>query len=725
MKNAEKVDLKDTIVRSYFLMLAILPLILVSVLAFTLFVDFLGTQANEIARLVHDLEVQCEYEIGLRNAGNGFFQCGTFVPKILLFFVLVLSWVVVSAIVTIRLFEFVPLKSLRLPLTILVAISVPALLLVKYLLAIKSFSSFAIFYGGEAFIATLLVFIYFDRLSSFARNSHIFLIIFVACIALFVGISVLFAFYNPNIFNSLGTLNTILLSLILIYAFTGGLFFYSRVTGIPLVTGLAAWILIINFSGLNHREPVELTPADSAGQITGPDQFVKWLEGRSDRQVYQGKEYPVYIVAAAGGGTYAAIRTAYMLDYLQRICPSFPHHIFAISSVSGGGLGALAYVAQQQAQGAPDLRPCISPDLNLNAIADQATGPSIDSSVLDQFFAKDLLSTLVGSGLFPDMLQRIIPMPLPQLDRSVAFRNALGQHWRDALKAPVPPAAKRGFTRAAISGCTPEAYFNDCEITRYWKPEGDVPIMVFNTTHVDTGAPIVLSNLSSEFYPNALAAVNQREFTTRSIRLIDAASLSARYPVALPAGFLQEDVKTSHYVRLVDGGYFDTSGLITAEAIKTKIEAIAAERNLAVKVRLIFLGELTETSPDSTASIAGTAAASAPASPATVYAQLRATPDNPNDPIGSEIGAHFIALVQSGYQRTTFVVSRFLRTIKDTLAIRWDPASKVAIKPYCPDVPLAWYLAPCTLELTRSRLDDSLRVASEPELAALRADLAR
>src|SRR5262245_22319787 len=203
MNNAAKVDLKDTIARSYFVMLAVLPIVLVAALAFTLFVDFLGTQANEIARLVHDLEVQCEYEIGLRNAGNGFFRCGTFLPKILLFFLLVAGWVVISAIVTIKLFDFVPPRSLRLPITMLVAVSVPALLLIKYLLVIKSFSSFAVFYGVEAVIATLLVFAYFDRLSRFAGESYIFPIIFATGIVSFVGISLLFAYSNPNIFNSI------------------------------------------------------------------------------------------------------------------------------------------------------------------------------------------------------------------------------------------------------------------------------------------------------------------------------------------------------------------------------------------------------------------------------------------------------------------------------------------------------------------------------------------
>ncbi|HEY7646811.1 MAG TPA: hypothetical protein VH858_17350, partial [Hyphomicrobiales bacterium] len=363
MKHVENVDLKDTIARSYFVTLSLLPILLVAALGFTLFVDFLGTQADEIARLVRDLELQCESEIGFPHSGGGFFKCADFLPKIVLFFVLVFSWIAVSSIVTIRLFEFVPARSIRLPITLFVAASVPALLLIKYLLVVQAVSSFAILYGVEALLLILFVFFYFDSLSEFARRMPVMLLIFIGCVAIFVAMSLIFAFYDPNLFSSLGTLNTIMLYVTLVYAFLGGLFFYSRETGIPWITGLAIWILIVNFSGWNHREPIEMETVSADSQVTGDEQFLKWLAARRDAEKYKARDeaYPVYIVAAAGGGTYAAIRTAYMLAYLQKVCPSLAHHTFAISSVSGGGLGALAFVAQQKANDTGDLPPCAPP----------------------------------------------------------------------------------------------------------------------------------------------------------------------------------------------------------------------------------------------------------------------------------------------------------------------------------------------------------------------------
>ena len=45
--------------------------------------------------------------------------------------------------------------------------------------------------------------------------------------------------------------------------------------------------------------------------------------------------------------------------------------------------------------------------------------------------------------------------------------------------------------------------------------------------------------IDPQYYANSLAARNSPSFDSKSIYLIDAASLSARFPIALPAGFLR------------------------------------------------------------------------------------------------------------------------------------------------------------------------------------------
>lgn len=722
MSYIQKFDLKDSISRTYFILLCFLPIIIFGLLAFILFVNFLGLQANEITRLVRDLELQCEFEAGLRDVGITGAQCADYIPRIGFFFFFTLSWLIVSTIVTVRLFEFAKSKTVRLITALFATAALPALFMLKYLTAIGVFSSFLIALTSITALFSLILIFNFDRISRWTQDSLIINYLFIISTVTFLIISISFSFFDKNIFSFIGTLNTVFLSIILVYAFLGSLFYFSRTTGIPWVTGLFAWVLILNISGWNDRLPVELRPVDSKSQVTGDDQFLKWLDARQDLAAYEtaGQDYPVYIVASAGGGTYASLRTAYMLTYLQKICPSFAHHTFAISSVSGGGFGALAFASQHAVPGQRDLRPCEPIDVRqLTASPDDKAIQPDAPSVLDIFFARDQLSTLVGAGLFPDMLQRALPFPIRELDRSVAYTDAVGQYWREAAQSV--ESMRTAAPAADGLGCPPEEFFGKCEIASYWDPAGDVPILIFNTTDVDTGTPIILSNLSQEFYSGTLAYINRREFVERSIYLIDAASLSARFPVALPAGFLPQMTDVSSWFRLVDGGYFDTSGLITAEAVKKRIEKISAERGRRVKVRMIFLGEWSERVPPVTET-----PPQQPETTAKIIALLSASAQGKgsDSPGGSELDAHAAALFNARDQRTNFVVSQFLETIDTTLALRWDPLAKGGFTPHCQDVPLAWYLAPCTQQLARSRLDDAL-FAAEPELAKLREDLAR
>ena len=79
-----------------------------------------------------------------------------------------------------------------------------------------------------------------------------------------------------------------------------------------------------------------------------PAGFMEWLEARHDRilhygETHGGAKYPVFVVAAQGGGYYAAYHSALFLARLQDQCPQFAEHTFGISSVSGGSLGAAVF----------------------------------------------------------------------------------------------------------------------------------------------------------------------------------------------------------------------------------------------------------------------------------------------------------------------------------------------------------------------------------------------
>jgi hypothetical protein len=73
------------------------------------------------------------------------------------------------------------------------------------------------------------------------------------------------------------------------------------------------------------------------------------------------KLYPLFIVAAQGGGFYAAYHSALSLARLQDACSEFSDHVFAISSVSGGSLGAAVFTELLRGQPPRPKQPAPAP----------------------------------------------------------------------------------------------------------------------------------------------------------------------------------------------------------------------------------------------------------------------------------------------------------------------------------------------------------------------------
>jgi len=74
-------------------------------------------------------------------------------------------------------------------------------------------------------------------------------------------------------------------------------------------------------------------------------------------------------------------------------------------------------------------------------------------------------------------------------------------------------------------------------------------------------------------------------------------------------------------------------------------------------------------------------------------------------PRASELAAHAKALVQAMDQRATETLRQVFKTDPTLLPFQWDPSltGGQAATP-CSTIPLAWYLAPCTLRVLKERL---------------------
>lgn len=261
-----------------------------------------------------------------------------------------------------------------------------------------------------------------------------------------------------------------------------------------------------------------------------------WLL-RHDAALQRGERVPLFVVNAEGGGIRAAYWTATVLGQIHREHPSFASHVFSISGVSGGSLGAAVFVAL------------------LNESRESAAPFDLKEKA-QQILSEDFLSPVVGAMLYPDLVQRILPLAVPAFDRAATLEEA----WEHAWGKHVP-----GRNRMR------EPFHRLWEDRKEW-----TPALLLNATWVETGKRIIASNLR-------VSASRRREdfvdvedanafFAPSAIALSTAAHMSARFTYVSPAGSLQKGGRT--YGRVVDGGYFENSGATTTLAILQTIEEL-------------------------------------------------------------------------------------------------------------------------------------------------------
>lgn len=383
-----------------------------------------------------------------------------------------------------------------------------------------------------------------------------------------------FTFAPPSFSQFLGAVTIFGLFLVCLVVILSSLTVLGDRIGVPLVLCVIAWAVVLAWTDRSENHDVELVTYDLTRNETGSykptghlkDAFNNWYATRNDRGHYQknGDPYPVFIVAAAGGGAYAAHYTATFLARLQDRCPNFAQHTFAISGVSGGSLGATVFaaLAKQMAKNGDYAECDFSAALN--------AGPF--ESKVQEIFRADFLSPVVAGALFSDLVQRVLPWGLPGLDRSKALDATLEVAWRRAME---PDRASNEGSRARPL----EAPFLDL-----WSPrrhDEAVPALVLNATEVANGYRTVISPLPLGGLPrrswSKLQRLYERLPRTKSnkqldIRLSTAAGISARFPFILPAASIdlrdksKEDAPAER-MRLVDGGYVESSAVETANEI--------------------------------------------------------------------------------------------------------------------------------------------------------------
>jgi hypothetical protein len=297
--------------------------------------------------------------------------------------------------------------------------------------------------------------------------------------------------------------------------------------GSPAATTLAL-VLALLFGLVNDNHDVRLARALSPLERVAPAEHYAAWRARHPVPAASTIREPVVLVAASGGGIRAAYWTASALAAMESV-PGFADDLFAISAVSGGSLGAATYVALKREE------------LDTGKPADLLGRAR---TVL----AHDFLSPVVAGLLFPDLAQRFFPIPLRWADR----QRFLEKSWEDAL-GPAPNPFTRSFTAL------------------YATSRGDrLPSLLLNATAVESGSRAIVSNLAVGGFSDTVDLLD-KGYSTQRVKLSAAAGMSARFTYVSPAGTLWRPDGSK--MRVVDGGYFENSGAVTAMDVLTALRA--------------------------------------------------------------------------------------------------------------------------------------------------------
>ena len=235
------------------------------------------------------------------------------------------------------------------------------------------------------------------------------------------------------------------------------------------------------------------------------------------------------LITAAGGGIQAAAWTAQVLRGLEEACEKpdsgapcdFRDSVVLISGVSGGSVGAMAYVRSLTADPFPGDRDQIP----LKA----------ESSAIDE---------VAWAWTNPDVFRVLLPWFRRQyIDRGWALEEKWSWifHLRDA---------KTGE----------DTFLAD------WTPSKSIPAILLNATVVESGHPIVFSNTTFPGPKDPRGLINFYDLypdlhRNYDIRVNTAARMSASFPFVAPAARSNAVNSAISDYHLVDGGYYDNFGV--------------------------------------------------------------------------------------------------------------------------------------------------------------------
>ncbi|QHW00590.1 hypothetical protein [Spirosoma endbachense] len=341
---------------------------------------------------------------------------------------------------------------------------------------------------------------------------------------------------------------------ITLYTFAGSLVVYfNDYRYRPLMLMVFVYLIVISAFNDNTtvREATDSSIPPISQRPTVEAHFAQWVAARRQEE---GDTIPLVLVAAEGGGIRALNWTAETLIRLDSIIPGFSRHVYALSGVSGGGVGTVFYTAF--------LRDVAEADRN---------------NRFGQFrkvIRDDYLSGVSAALLFPESIQRLVPFPLPALERAKWLEDSWSGSYRDNLGL-----------RTLDSSLT-QLYYTSSGYNY------NLPSLLLNGTLAESGQKIITSNLQLDphYFKNVVSTL---DVLGADVPLKTAASLCSRFPVVTNGGLVQKDTlvgngqKQRYGGHVVDGGYFDNSGVETCIQLLNNLVPSIRRLDTAERVTII------------------------------------------------------------------------------------------------------------------------------------------
>lgn len=264
-------------------------------------------------------------------------------------------------------------------------------------------------------------------------------------------------------------------------------------------------------------------------------------------------DIPLVIVSAEGGASRSALWTLSAMRQLDHETGGkFGQNLFAISSVSGGSLGAVTYLRMLRA-GESDCRAPVNWSPGTVEPLRELQRADFLAPALATYFLTDSLRRFI-----PDWFFRSVP------SRAVALERGFERYWDAALPLKTSQPVNPGFL-----GLRSQSF------GRLDHNAARLPHLLLNGTDVKLGRRLITSTIGFGAADDLFADSDDLlGVLGGDVPAATAVTNSARFPFISPAGGFSDGTEQGRNRQVIDGGYFENYGLATSLELARALENI-------------------------------------------------------------------------------------------------------------------------------------------------------